>query len=175
MTEFNWPWEYSFPPFFTIQPNEETRHQQIKVWSNLFLKYFKHHNKFTVNVNETALPLFNNEEIKRHLSPASVLLILEELQKTGHASPQDKRRVEWLVHWHTLEEYSYMIYEWAQECGQVNTVCTLYEIANGENSENTPFRNIDETVLINALRVLEEKGKCELILMEDNNGVKFFN
>ncbi|XP_030377246.1 vacuolar protein-sorting-associated protein 25 [Scaptodrosophila lebanonensis] len=174
MTDFEWPWEYTFPPFFTLQPHEETRQQQLKVWSDLFLKYLKHSNKFTLNINEQDLPLFHNESLKRRLPPEFVLTILEHLQRSGHAAPLDKRRQEWQVYWYTLDEYGNMVYEWVQETGQVNSVCTIYEIAKGENTTQCQFHGVDEAVLVNALRLLEEKGKCELIELDDSHGVKFF-
>uniref|UniRef100_A0A034WK59 Vacuolar protein-sorting-associated protein 25 n=2 Tax=Endopterygota TaxID=33392 RepID=A0A034WK59_BACDO len=174
MTEFEWPWEYTFPPFFTLQPHEETRNQQIKVWSDLFLRYLKYLNKFQVNINENAFPLFNNDAIKRRLSPETITVILEQLQRTGHAAPLDKRRIEWQVYSYTLEEYANMVYDWIQQTGQLNTICTLYEIASGENSEGTEFHGVDEAVLLNAFRTLENKGKCEVVQLDDSFGIKFF-
>ncbi|XP_030245871.1 vacuolar protein-sorting-associated protein 25 [Drosophila navojoa] len=174
MAEFQWPWEYTFPPFFTLQPHEETRRRQLKVWTDLFLKYLKHVNRFTIGINDQNLPLFYNESINRRLSPDLILLILEQLQQSGHAAPLDKRRQEWQVYSYTLEEYGNMVYDWIQETGQTNSICTLYELVAGENSTQTEFHNMDEDVLLKALRLLEEKGKCELIEMDGSHGVKFF-
>jgi ESCRT-II complex subunit VPS25 len=33
-----------------------------------------------------------------------------------------------------LEEWADMVYSWVQSCGMVNTVCTLYEITEGDNT-----------------------------------------
>lgn len=154
--------------------HEETRRQQLNVWADLFLKYLKHLNKFTINIYENAFPLFYNESINRRLSPPVILKILEQLQSTKHAHPLDKKREEWQVYWHTLDEYGNMIYDWIQETGQTNSVCTLYEISNGDSTEGKDFHKIDETVLLSVLRQLEEKGRCELIEMDGSYGVKFF-
>ncbi|KAH8370774.1 hypothetical protein KR093_004910 [Drosophila rubida] len=174
MAEFQWPWEYTFPPFFTLQTHDETRQQQLNVWSDLFLKYLKHTNQFLIGINDQNLPLFWNESIKRRLSSELILLILERLQNTGHAAPLDKRRQEWQVYWYTLEEYGNMVYDWIQQTGQTNTICTLYEIASGDSTTQLEFHGMDEAVLLKALRLLEEKGKCELIEMDGSHGVKFF-
>ncbi|XP_017837238.1 vacuolar protein-sorting-associated protein 25 [Drosophila busckii] len=172
--EFQWPWEYTFPPFFTLQPHEETRQQQLKVWADLFLKYLKHTNKFTLSINDQSLPLYYNESINRRLSPELLLQVLEQLQRSGHAAPLDKRRQEWQVYWHTLEEYGNLVYDWIQETGQTNSICTFYEISSGESTTQQEFHGVDEAVLLSALRLLEEKGKCELIEMDGSHGVKFF-
>uniref|UniRef100_A0A1A9W7T0 Vacuolar protein-sorting-associated protein 25 n=1 Tax=Glossina brevipalpis TaxID=37001 RepID=A0A1A9W7T0_9MUSC len=174
MTDFQWPWEYGFPPFFTLQTHKETRHQQLNVWCDLFLKYLKHLNKFTINVNESTFPLYYNECANRRLSSDMILKILEKLQSTGHAQPLDKKGYEWLIYWYTLEEYGNMIYEWIQETGQTNTVCTLYEISSGELTNDKEFHGIDEVILVKVLRLLEDKGKCELIELDGSYGVKFF-
>jgi hypothetical protein len=69
---FEWPWQYRFPPFFTIQPNEETRAKQVAGWGDLICDYCRHHNMEVLVVAEAAasLPLFNNQEIKRQLLPS---------------------------------------------------------------------------------------------------------
>lgn len=36
------------------------------------------------------------------------------------------------------------------------------------------FHNLESEVFIKALKVLENQGKCELMLFDDNQGVKFF-
>lgn len=139
----------------------------------------KHLNKYTINVNESAFPLFNNESLKRRISPEMIVTILQRLEESGHAQPRDKnkRRQEWLIYWHTLEEYGNILYDWIQETGQTNTVCTLFELTNsndGESSVAEEFIDMDEAVLLLVLKELEEKSKCELINMDGSYGVKFF-
>jgi hypothetical protein len=34
-----WPWQYSFPPFFTLQPHAPTREKQLEAWKHLVLSY----------------------------------------------------------------------------------------------------------------------------------------
>lgn len=122
-----------------------------------------------------------------------LLLILEELSKSGNASPLDKTRQRWLVYWHTLEEWGEIIYNWAQENGFIGSVCTLFELTQGEDTVNqgmhffqgytiiqltvclfSEFHGLDTEVLIRALKTLEANKKAELILFDDNQGVKFF-
>ena len=55
---------------------------------------------------------------------------------------------------------------------RVNTVCTLYEITEGENTADEEFHGLDTEVLIKVLRTLEASKKAELF--DDNQGVKFF-
>lgn len=40
----------------------------------------------------------------------------------------------WLIYWHTLEEWAMLIYSWAQASGSLNTVCTFFELVNGDDT-----------------------------------------
>lgn len=88
--------------------------------------------------------------------------------------PLDKKRFQWEIYWHPLDEWAELIYKWAIDTGLTNTVCTMFEIVNGENSVDQEFYGLDEGIVRKALQTLEVKGRCELISMDDAEGVKFF-
>ncbi|XP_040170287.1 vacuolar protein-sorting-associated protein 25 [Anopheles arabiensis] len=173
MGAFQWPWEYSFPPFFTVQVHAKTKEQQLATWKELVLNYQKHEGQALLNIAEDAPP-FVNRELARKLSPEARLWVMEELARTGHAATADKRKQQWEVYWHTLDEWSNILYDWAVASGTTNTVCTLYELVAGDNTVGEEFHGLDEGVLKKALKLLEGRGKCELIAFDDNEGVKFF-
>lgn len=66
---FQWPWQYEFPPFFTLQPNSDTRSKQIEAWCDLVLAYYRANRTFIMDLNEAAQssPLFYNSKINRIL------------------------------------------------------------------------------------------------------------
>ena len=65
---FQWPWQYEFPPFFTIQPNSDTRAKQLDAWCDLVLGYHRSSKSHVLDVNEAlSSPLFYNENINRIL------------------------------------------------------------------------------------------------------------
>lgn len=65
---FQWPWQYHFPPFFTIQPNSDTRAKQLEAWCALVLAYHRASRSYILDVNEAqSSPLFYNEKINRIL------------------------------------------------------------------------------------------------------------
>ncbi|XP_033227980.1 vacuolar protein-sorting-associated protein 25 [Belonocnema kinseyi] len=175
MTEIDWPWQYSFPPFFTLQPHSETRAKQLSAWKNLVLEYYRVTKQAIVDIREVqSSALFNNTSINRKLPSEVVLIILEELAKSGNASPLDKSKQRWLVYSHTLEEWGEIVYNWAQENGFVGSVCTLFELTQGEDTVNQEFYGLDTEVLIRSLRTLESSKKAELIMFDEHQGVKFF-
>ena len=66
LTTFQWPWQYEFPPFFTLQTNLDTRSKQLEAWCDLVLAYYRHIKGFTMDINEAQTsPLFNNTKINR--------------------------------------------------------------------------------------------------------------
>ena len=68
MSKFEWPWQYSFPPFFTIQPNLDTREKQLEAWCNLVLAYCKYTKEYVLDVKIVVnSPLFSNQTINHIL------------------------------------------------------------------------------------------------------------
>ncbi|CAG9580917.1 unnamed protein product [Danaus chrysippus] len=158
-----------------IQPNSETRSKQLQAWQELISEYMKATKQSTIDVRESQnSPLFNNTAIDRRLSPEGVLTVLEDMAKSGKAAPIDKSKNVWEVYWHSLDEWGNMIYNWASSNGLNNTVCTLYELREGDNTVGEEFHGLDMNILIKALKALSSNGKCELIEFDDNQGVKFF-
>ncbi|KAM7183593.1 ESCRT-II complex subunit domain containing protein [Naviculisporaceae sp. PSN 640] len=114
-TGFVFPREYSFPPFFTRQPNPTTLHAQLVKWSSLVLSYCRHHRIFKLNIsssgitsstslppthaddlldptvpppnteNHDALELFHNRKINRQLSLSDIRLVIDFLKTDGRA------------------------------------------------------------------------------------------
>ena len=89
--DIEWPWQYNFPPFFTLQPHPETRAKQVQAWKNLIIEYCKKGKLYMIDVRESSnLPVFNNSSINRKLEESVIISILSELQKSGHVAPVDK-------------------------------------------------------------------------------------
>ncbi|ENN72785.1 hypothetical protein HUJ04_013369 [Dendroctonus ponderosae] len=174
-TEIAWPWQYNFPPFFTLQPNPETRAKQVQAWKALILDYCKQSKLYLIDAREADNgPLFNNASINRKLDGAVIVSILSEMQKSGHAAPVDKAKHRWEVYWHTLDEWSSMIYAHVYSKGLQGTVLTLFELSQGDDVKDEEFYGMQQDVLVKALQVLERDRKCELILSDEDQGVKFF-
>ncbi|CAG2058037.1 unnamed protein product [Timema podura] len=164
MAEIDWPWHYSFPPFFTIQLHAETRSKQIVAWRALVLEYHRLTKQSVLDIREAQRsPLFNNTSIN------SILFIL-----CHNTRLMINLIFIWHIYWHTLEEWGGMVYDWAQNNGMINTVCTLFELTQGDNTCDEEFHGLDTEVLIKALRTLEDEKKAEVIIFDDTQGVKFF-
>lgn len=120
---------------FRIQPHSETRAKQLEAWEQLIIDYLKASKQSTIDIRESQnTPLFNNSSINRKLSQESILTVLEDMAKAGKAAPIDKSKAVWEVYWHSLDEWGNMVYSWACNSGLNNSVCTLFELREGENT-----------------------------------------
>lgn len=112
--------------------------------------------------------------INRELNEQFVRTILCDLERTGNAAPLDKNKNRWEVYWHSLEEWASIIYDYVSGKGFSGTVMTFYELTQGDDTEDADFHGLEHGVLIKALKTLEKQGKCELIVGDEQEGVKFF-
>ena len=64
---FTFPSLYSFPPFFTRQPNPATWNHQLAQWQQLVLAYARYNKLWQVDISQlsSAAPPFANPQIKR--------------------------------------------------------------------------------------------------------------
>ncbi|KAL5611718.1 hypothetical protein BROUX41_000707 [Berkeleyomyces rouxiae] len=100
MTDFQFPREYSFPPFFTRQTNLTTHHAQLTKWSALVLAYCQHHRIYRLSLSPsassasataagatTSLPadLFANRRINRQLSATDIREVIDFMRRDGRA------------------------------------------------------------------------------------------
>jgi len=168
-SDFDWPSQYSFPPFFTIQPNAGTRKRQMQIWSKLIRNYCKSNQMYILEKSNVDIPLFNNGQIGKHLSVQEVETILDDMSGRGE--------IEWInaiekdrcfVFWHSPTEWGNIIYSYAESNGLAKSVATLFELTTAEGAE---FSGMDITMLIRCLKALQTQGKAELM---GDEGVKFF-
>ncbi|CAH3134108.1 unnamed protein product [Pocillopora meandrina] len=178
---FEWPWQYNFPPFFTLQTNLDTRRKQIEGWCDLVLAFYKYHKRYVLDVTEAQTSeLFSNKKIDHILGVKTINLILEELQSKGNIEWEDKKKQRCFVMWRTPDEWAALIFKWVQENGMTDTVCTLFELRAGDDTVNEEFYGIDMWMLKKALGQLELKGKAQMFEAPDatddsGQGVKFFS
>lgn len=178
------PWQHSFPPFFTLQPNEDTKRKQIDAWCNLVVEYCKLKRIYQFDLNEMqSSDLFTNKKLDRKCSFDLICAIVDELAKRKRAEWQfsgtgksSKQTNKCFIYWYTLDEWAQKIYDYVIRHSLQNTVCTTYELVDSEEVKNEPFYKIDRQIFIKSVKILENSRKAELIHLDDNDepGIKFF-
>uniref|UniRef100_A0A914CWY6 Vacuolar protein-sorting-associated protein 25 n=1 Tax=Acrobeloides nanus TaxID=290746 RepID=A0A914CWY6_9BILA len=172
---FQWPWQYDFPPFFTIQPNLSSREKQLEAWARLIIDYCQFHNIHSLDLNEVAKSeIFNNTRINRSLNEAGIRTVFDYLEEKEHIEWTDKTKKRCRIYWRRPEEWGELLYEWASSNGLLNTVITLTDIIEGEDTANESFAGLEKPILIRAIESLQSQRRA--VLVELNNeigGVKF--
>jgi ESCRT-II complex subunit VPS25 len=166
---------YQFPPFFTIQPVLATREKQLALWRELLLRYHTQHKIKTLVVHDC--PLWKNSDIQRQLSSRDIQIVVDDFVKHGHAEWIDAdTKTRCRILWRRPEQLATDIYQWAEQKGYLNTVCTLYELHSGEDVHGMSFQGADEELLRRALAILEQQGKCAVFKggTSSEDGIKFF-
>ena len=167
------PWQHSFPPFYTLQPNVETRKKQLEAWRSIVLDYCQRRSLTSLDLREIAQSeLFNNTKIQRRLSDSALTAIFKDLEDKGNLEWPDKSKPRCNIYWRSPDEWGALIYNFIKQRGQTNTVCTLYELTESSDAVGQPFYGLDEAVLIKSLKILEVQKKAEIF--PNNEGVKFF-
>jgi ESCRT-II complex subunit VPS25 len=189
-----WPWQYGFPPFFTLQPNEDTRKKQLDAWCDLVLSYCKQNRIYQLDLIEAQnQELFENKKIDRKCSTDLMTQIIDTLVKQNKAewavsadsnkkttsSPGSAKtgRNKCFIYWHTLDEWGKLIYDYVNRSGLQNSVCTFYELSESSDVRKEEFFKLDKEILRRALLILQQQRKAEIIQLDDANsehGVKFF-
>ncbi|KAL7419202.1 hypothetical protein Q5752_006039 [Cryptotrichosporon argae] len=172
---FTYPAIWSFPPFFTLQPNPATRMHQLELWAALVLGWARHERVFAINADDGAA-VFANAAISRELQPAAIRDLLAEMTKSSQASPEPaKQTATYLLYWRKPDEWGQLIYDWVDQNGLTGTIMTFYEIADGELSEKTEFRGISPPMLRRSVDTLVRRGKAQVIRGADegSEGVRF--
>lgn len=202
--KFEFPPYYNLPPFFTfvhlphflfkepfffchffclveshtqhrVQPVLDTRQKQSQLWGDLILKYCQFHKIYELNIQDALnTPLFYNEAINRRLTAAGATQFIDDLAKNGNAEWMTREKQACTIFFKNVDHWATSILKWVEDCGKTDTVLTLWEIQNGEDSEDQEFYGVDQRIIMKALQLLERKGRAEIINSDSGVGVKFF-
>lgn len=139
-TPFAFPPTYNFPPFFTPQPNTNTRHSQLQKWSVLIQSWCRHHRQYRLSLIEAVdTPLFHNAALRKRLDLREVRAVIDWMAKSEEEGG-DGKRAEWIdapktvawIWWKRPEEWADVIADWVEGTGQRGSVLTVYELVQGE-------------------------------------------
>ncbi|KAJ4962162.1 hypothetical protein NE237_022101 [Protea cynaroides] len=172
--DFKPPHFFNYPPYFTLQPLKDTQQKQVQLWKELILDYCRTQKIFVIGL-EDDFPLFSNSAIERSLSHEARDIFLSGLVSDGRAEWMDKGHKKCLILWLRIQDWADCILRFVKDNGLEDSVMTVEEIRSGIESQGTELHGMDRTVLMRALRMLEQKGKLAMFKgsSADDEGVKF--
>uniref|UniRef100_A0A3B5L5E9 Vacuolar protein-sorting-associated protein 25 n=1 Tax=Xiphophorus couchianus TaxID=32473 RepID=A0A3B5L5E9_9TELE len=171
---FEWPWQYNFPPFFT--PSCDVFVEPLLCWKTYLCVFLQLIKRQLITYNWfVGLCKFNHFlKPPGKLPVEAIQVVFEELRKKGNLEWLDKNKSRCLVMWRRPEEWGKLIYQWVSKNGMNNSVFTLYELSNGDDTDGEEFHGLEDWMLQRSLQALQTEGKAEIISMDDGKGVKFF-
>lgn len=173
---------YNFKPFFTLQPVQQTREKQLKLWRDLIVGYHRAHGSYRM-ADPLNFELFQNVELDRQLNLDGIKAVVQSLISNKLAEWEDESAENagtgtgaLLIMFKNSETLASEIYSWAVGENLVGNVATLYEMVEGNDyGGDSPFKGIDMAVVRKALMILQTSGKCVVIdgASPEEDGVKF--
>lgn len=120
---FVFPATYSFPPFFTLQPNNSTRISQLQKWSSLIQSWCRHHRTYRLSlIDAVESPLFYNATLRKRLGLAEARTVLDWMTRPEEDGGGG-RRAEWIdggdktvvwIWWRRPEEWAGLLADWVR-------------------------------------------------------------
>jgi len=174
------PSVHSFPPFFTKQHNPSVLSQETQQWITLILSYARFRGIWSLSIDDAEREggewseIFWNPRIRRQIKASYLEYIVTTMVAEGSAfyEPLKQTRIITLC-WKKPEEWATVIYDWVSSTGQFNTIMTMYELQNPEDS-SCPWKGITRSMLQRALQVLCTARLAQQIEGDDGDGVRFF-
>lgn len=139
--------------------------------------------------------LFNNSRINRRLDDSGLRAVFDYLEQQKHVEWKDKGKRRCNVYWRRPDEWGQLLHEWASANGLLNTVVTLYDLTQGEDTANEcgfeieigvlgagdktvgdglAFHGLDRDVLLKAIQSLDDQKRAVLVDYNGElSGVKF--
>lgn len=158
-SSFQPPTLFSFPPFFTLQPNPATLKTQLTAWSTLVESYCRSTRTFYLSADggggqdstgvTTTSQLWGNAAIDRRLDSVGRQRVLQFMVEQGRAvwentttttttqkqQPQVAGQQRALILWRKPEEWGRLIRDWIVSTGQDKSIMTFFELTEGEMVE----------------------------------------
>ncbi|KXS20920.1 ESCRT-II complex, vps25 subunit [Gonapodya prolifera JEL478] len=181
MPPFTFPPMHDFPPFFTLQPNPESRARQIQLWSELITRYCEDKQNLYIEPQEWLVrgELFSNEKIKRSVSPQLLNAIFDELARQGRLEWVDStpsssspagaaNRARAVIWYRTPDEWAVKMHEWCRATSKVGQVCTL-----GDFKESEAFQPLDSFAALRCYEAAKRLGRADYFVRGGEAAVKF--
>jgi len=147
---------FNFPPFFTLQPVEETRQKQLELWCKVICDWAQETNTWAIVPSR--IPLWENPAIDRRLGSEGQAAVVTSLLASGHARWEDAsdatqpgglegalaRGDRLRLSWRGAPcAVAVELWEHARAQGLFGQVFTVFELHSGDAAEGTPFHKID--------------------------------
>jgi ESCRT-II complex subunit VPS25 len=171
--DFSFPSFYSYPPYFTLQPNEESRQRQLQLWRKLVVQYCEATRTFVLNLDQEESAIFTNKSIDRNLGREGRELVCDGLVQNEQALwlPPEKAKQRCLVTRVPIRIWAQTILRVVNDRFTTKTMA-LVNLYSGEDVQGTELDGLPEELVLRALKALKAEGKVALFSLDDGSGAQ---
>ncbi|CAG9316842.1 unnamed protein product [Blepharisma stoltei] len=160
----------AWPPFYTLQPNLDTRSQQLYLWTQILLEYSQK-NRIYIATSHDFHDIMRNNEVSRSLSEEFKNVLFDYMLKQKNAIREGEA---YMIFWKKPEAWGEQVYRWAVDSGRVGSVETVEGLVSGDETTREEFYGMPVNYMMVILRSLEKSRKAELFQVGEGMAVKFF-
>lgn len=176
---------YTFPPLYTPQPNALIRRQQLSTWEDIILQYCKDQNGWCMSFEGSIIDLstiimeiasqghakqresiFRNTDISREVPQLFIEEIWKHMMQNGKAVSTDVKTKDtstFFMFWKNVDSWASLILQWFETSAKLNSVVTVYELCQGDETMGWEFHDMPEQMLIICLQPLCARNRATLI------------
>lgn len=157
---------HSFPPFYTLQPNEETQIAQLDQWAQILLKWAEFNKVWSIDQNGTPIDsdsttstIFTNDDIDRKCSQELISKVFKQVIKSGNGIVDSDNNL--LILPKSIQFYSNELKSKLESNGLTNVMLTIYELQ--QDYTNLPMSHL-KLILDN----LQDSGFIKIVRDDDD-------
>jgi len=158
-----------WPPFYTLQPNSDTKKQQLELWSQVILEYARKHKMYNATPEDFS-EITQRPQINRALNEEFKETLFEFMGNQGSAVREGS---SFLMFWKSPASWAEKVYKWADSTGKIGSVETLEGICTGDETRNQEFYGVPLNFMRIVLNSLQKANKAEVFKIGEDTAVKF--
>jgi len=158
---------WSFPPLFTLQPNQATRELQLREWQAIVAAFCAAHKQEVISLEDS--PVWENRDIARRLPPDGARAVADFMIRAGRAAPERGSASLLRVKWHDEKEWAQLLFEYGERVGARGGDPIL--VAELRRVTGAAFEGLEPQTLAGALRELARQGRAVVVEDEDEDNV----
>lgn len=149
---------WSFPPLFTLQPNQQTRDQQLLEWQKIVTAFCESSRVEVISLDDC--PVWENRDLGRRLSPDGVRAVADFMIRSKRAAFEVGSATMLRVMWRTDDEWASILHAFADRNGHVGGNILLVGDLRAMVQED--FSGLESRTIVSALRRLAAQGRAQL-------------
>jgi ESCRT-II complex subunit VPS25 len=151
---------WSFPPLFTLQPNQQTRDAQLAEWQKIVSAFCESSRPRVEVISLDDCPVWENRDLGRRLPPDGARAVADFMIRSRRAAFEVGSTTMLRVMWRSDDEWATLLHAFADRNGHVGGNVLLVGDLRAMVQED--FSGLEARTIVSALRKLAAQGRAQL-------------